>query len=98
MKHVTFNGTLCDVVITRYHAPNNLCIQLIEHDSGMPFAIASVNVLFKLPDHLVAIKIWSENDGILEVLIDAGIVTLLTATMAGTMIAPLVELHPDLIP
>ena len=50
-------------------------IQLKEKATHQPIATATVNVPdFDLPDGLVIIKNWSENKGMTQSLIDAGII------------------------
>jgi MOSC domain-containing protein YiiM len=60
--------------ITQYANPANTCIRVVDAE-GCPYVIATVNhqqVL--LPVGMVLIKNWSENEGILEALVAAGIV------------------------
>jgi hypothetical protein len=57
------------------YSNGRLAIQLIDAEDGEPVAIATVN----LPEHELApdevfIKDWSENDGMVEFLVENGIV------------------------
>lgn len=72
---VTRNGTECDVYFSKYTNNNRVAIVLQEKETGEPYATASVN----LPDtnldvDQVAIKDYSENEGMLNDLVAAGIV------------------------
>lgn len=63
-----------DVVFHRYVGSNNVAIQLV-CDTGEQWCMASVNVPGNpLSDELVAIKNYSENEGIEAILIRAGII------------------------
>jgi hypothetical protein len=81
-------SVLCDIHFAKYAEDKSIAIQLIDHDDGMPFATATVCIpgvakqLINHPNHalhtghpIVLIKNWSENEGILESLIAANIVT-----------------------
>jgi hypothetical protein len=50
-------------------------IQLYDAEDGLPYAKATVSVQEQLEDGEVAIKNYSENSGILESLVSAGVVT-----------------------
>lgn len=69
-------GYNCEVFLTTYSDNNRLAIRLVDADDGCPMCTASVN----MPDSSVSnvgctyIKDYSENTGILEALIAAGIV------------------------
>jgi hypothetical protein len=49
-------------------------IQLYDKTDGMPYATATVAVDYELGETEVAIKNYSENEGILESLIEAGVI------------------------
>lgn len=74
------NGVKVRAYISRYDHGNAVYIQLVvdgDQDDmvdGEPWATASVNPLLELPEGYVAIKNWSENEGIERDLLDAGIV------------------------
>jgi hypothetical protein len=67
-----YHGASCEVVFSYYTDNDNLAIALRDED-GFPFATASVN-LIDLPQNQVAIKDWSENEGMVDALIEAGII------------------------
>ena len=73
-KTVKFLGEQCTLKFNTYHnGQNNL--QLISEDGYSPMATASVCVegLTQAKD-TIFIKSWSENQGMLEALVEAGIV------------------------
>jgi hypothetical protein len=59
--------------ILTYNHPPNPAIELYDAD-GLPYARPSVNPFFRLPPGIIAIKDYSENAGVLEALVTAGIV------------------------
>lgn len=72
---VKFFGHDCTVRFVTYNNPVNLGIELLTED-GDRMAMATVNSTV-FPREMVGyalIKNWSENEGILEALVDAGIV------------------------
>jgi len=84
-KRVHFLGYDCEVILHEYPANKQIAIQLViakidqnedrSCDSGQPMCMATVC----LPDHTfekneTAIKNFSENEGIYDVLIDAKII------------------------
>ncbi len=74
MKTINFKGFTCNVNVTTYQ-DGNPAILLVDSTDGSPVATASVNVPDSLlDDDMLFIKDWSENSGILQVLVEAGIV------------------------
>ena len=71
-KVVKFLGEELTPVMNRYVNGQN-AIQLVDSD-GMPFMTASVAFDVNIADDEVLIKNYSENEGILEALIDANII------------------------
>ena len=72
---VSFSDYKCIVQYAKYFN-GRMAIQLIDFDDGSPIATASVN----LPDvHMetdeIAIKDYNENKGVLDALVEAGIVS-----------------------
>ncbi len=75
-KKVRFNQYDCNVHITRYQGNNRIAICLVESETEEPVTTASLNIPHaKIESDEVAIKNYSENTGILDVLIDAGILS-----------------------
>lgn len=73
---VIHNGVDCDAFFCQY-AAGNTAIQLVERETGEPWAKATVNVP-DLADALgkgeVFIKDYSENEGMMDALVAAGVV------------------------
>lgn len=73
-----FNNYLCEVVFANYADNENTAIQLIGVEDtsyqGELIATASVNTSDKLGSGEVAIKTWSENEGIDIALVNAGVI------------------------
>lgn len=75
MKQFEFKGYTLSVEMTRYAGNDRQAIQLIDTEDGYPYCIATVNMPdIDLGDTEVAIKNWSENEGVLEALQANGIV------------------------
>lgn len=75
---VKFLGVECDVVFRRYNETGGVAIELVcpfneEQGYAEPMAMATVNIgLLGVGE--VAIKNYSENEGMLKALIEAGVV------------------------
>lgn len=71
---VTFAGFKC-MVLKRSYTNGRVALELVEEMSGEPVAVASVNLPdAHCPAGYVFIKDWSENSGILKVLVEAGVI------------------------
>lgn len=74
---VTFAGYECNVLFERYQVVDQIAILLREVGTGMPIATATVCIPewepYRKPD-AVAIKDYSENEGLFDALYDAGVV------------------------
>jgi hypothetical protein len=71
---VNFLGYDCVIRFPKY-GNGRTAIQLFIEETGEPMATASVNLPdVELTSDEVAIKNWSENEGILDILVDAGVV------------------------
>jgi hypothetical protein len=93
MNKVLFLGEQCSVVKTSY-ATGGVALQLRCED-GEPMCTATVNIQHVVPDGHVLIKDWSENQGVLAALIEAGIVedtgkTVTTGFVTANMVRLLV--------
>jgi hypothetical protein len=74
MKTIKHNGYTLNLNMAKY-GNGQTAIRLIDTEDGMLFAIASVSLVnHHLSTDEVAIKDYSENEGILQSLIDSGIV------------------------
>jgi len=69
---IGFGGYICDVIIQRY-GTGNLAIRLLDAEDGMPVAVATTNANGLDLDE-VAIKDYSENEGMYETLVENGII------------------------
>lgn len=93
MSKVKFMGYECNAVIKTYQDNGNTAIQLIS-DDGEPIARATVNLGHKLAKDKAYIKDYSENEGMLDALVDAGIVKqILTYDKTGYVCVPLCLLN-----
>jgi hypothetical protein len=73
MKY-NLNGEIFDVTLERCNYLNNtLALELVETETGEPFMMCTVNIP-NLSDGEVAIKNYSENEGVLDFLIKEGII------------------------
>ena len=75
-KIVHFNGFKCVAKISRYLIPNIPAIILYDIEDGQEVLRPTTNLLdVKLKYKEVFIKNYSENEGVLQALIDAGIIS-----------------------
>jgi hypothetical protein len=91
---VEFCGFTCSVEISMYPS-GNISVTLNDVEDGCPVATATINTNVELPSkrHIV-IKNYSENEGILEALEEAGIVRRTGGFVAaGFGQCPVVELQ-----
>lgn len=73
-KQATFMGTLCDIRTYNY-ANGRTALQLFDVENDEPFTTATVNVPeAHLEKDEILIKNYSENEGLLDVLVAANIV------------------------
>jgi hypothetical protein len=93
---VTFKIWKCKVQFARY-ANDRIAIQLVDHEDGEPIATASVNLPeYDLPADHVIIKDWSENEGMYETLIEAGLITETDLEVpSGFVLAPVGKFTPE---
>ena len=83
----------CEVVFAEY-SNGRPAILLKDAEDGSPIATATINLPeVPLRENQVIIKDYSENEGVLQALVDAGVVTDTGIKMqVGFAIAPLCEL------
>lgn len=80
---IRFKEWNCEVVKAKY-GNGRTAIRLVDADNGEPIATATVNIPeIPLPKNEVIIKDYSENEGILDALINAGIVELTGRRIKG---------------
>ena len=91
MSKVKFMLWDCDVSVTKY-SNGNTALQLWNEEEGL-IATATVNMGNKLPKDQAYIKDYSENAGMLDALIAAGIVVdILGCAFSGHVTVPLCKL------
>jgi hypothetical protein len=64
----------CEAQFERYTHGGGIAIQLVDPGDDCPVATATVNPTTRVPEGHVAVKDWSENEGILAALVAARIV------------------------
>lgn len=95
MTRVHFRHWVCLIQKCEY-GNGRMALKLVDAEDGSPIATATVN----LPDqplgkNRVAIKDWSENEGMLKALIEAGVVKSTGQTIrSGYVEVPICELLP----
>ena len=62
------------LVVGRYAEGGRLALRLVDRVTGEPELSATFNPTSHIEPDMLAIKIWSENEGVLEALLDAGVV------------------------
>ena len=70
---VEFAGFKCEVQVEKYQSGYK-AIRLIDQEDGQSVVIATVN-LEELDSDEVAIKNYSENEGVYDALLEAGVIT-----------------------
>jgi|SRR5665647_1989538 len=90
MNKVTFQGIDCSVRVSSY---NNGQVNIQLFDEEGPYATASICLVGQeLPQNYTAIKNYSENEGILDALVEAGVVRYTGVKVAvGMVMVPIVE-------
>lgn len=83
MIKVKFKQWNCIAEFSRYVDNNRISIQLIEEKTAEPIATASVNLTYikGMTDNEIAIKDYSENEGMVKALKEAGIIGELILTV-----------------
>ena len=69
-----FDEWTCYLEVRRYATNGNVSLVLFDVADGTPIAKATVNTAVVLPDTHVAIKHYSENEGMVEALLAADII------------------------
>lgn len=94
MKEVKFAGFDCIVKRTKYMNNNNLALVLLDKESGEMVARVTVNTEQKLPDDVALVKDYSENEGMLEAITEAGLVEeVIGYAPLGFVVAPIVKFN-----
>jgi hypothetical protein len=75
-RRVTFRGWACRVERARYGGTNRIALPLYDLEDGSPVAVATLHMPeLALAADEVAIKDYSENAGMLDTLVAAGLVS-----------------------
>jgi hypothetical protein len=74
MNTVIFNQVECEVKILSYPTNFRPRIVLIEKETGLQFANATINTDSRIDTRFVFVKDYSENEGIYKALLDAKII------------------------
>lgn len=74
-------GVMVDVVLQEY-VKGGPCLELIDHETGES-VLTATSWLPDIPENLVAIKMFGENDGIVAQLVKAGIIELTGQSMVA---------------
>lgn len=94
MKEVKFAGFDCVVKKTKYMNNNNLALVLLDKEDGEMVARVTINTEQKLPDDVALVKDYSENEGMLESIKNAGIVKgVIGYATLGFVVAPIVKFN-----
>lgn len=63
------------IVEKTYSNPSNLCLEVYDYKTGEPICIATTNIAgYHCDPGHVLIKNWSENEGVYEALLAAGVI------------------------
>ena len=76
-EKVKFKGWVCDVVLSTYAVDQSNALLLLDSDTSERIATATVNLSgygVNLKGDLIPIKNYSENEGMLQTLLDAGVI------------------------
>lgn len=98
-KTIKFKSCECFIETSMYSNNDRLAIVLCDNTDGEMIAVATVNLPHShLPDDHVFIKDYSENEGIMNILINAGIIDSPTLYVpSGYVQIPMCKLHPEVM-
>ena len=93
IKEITFKNWKCNLVFRQY-SNQRIAIELIEIGTNEPIAVATINLpCALLKDDEICIKDYSENEGMLDVLIEAGVISKpIREIQSGFVTIPICEL------
>jgi len=95
---IHFRGEELKLEFGRYKDTNLISLQLYDYE-GFPYMTASFNLDIEPMEPIMAVKNWSENEGIEQVLIDYGIITKCVGTIQqGFIEANLYEVNKEFVP
>ena len=98
----TFNttyGTSFQVTLAKGKYGNGAkALQLIDAEDGMPYGVATVNTGKIYGDDLIAVKDWSENEGMVDFLKEIGFIDRVAAVdQSGYVTVPICHLTPEAV-
>lgn len=73
MKKIKYLEYICELIYSKYATGNNR-LQLVDANDGIPVTMASLNPAEILKEDEIAVKNYSENEGMLDFLIENNIV------------------------
>jgi len=92
MRKMSYKQYKAVVVRSKYVNNDNLALMLIDEEDGSPITKITVNTEDKLPEGFGYVKNYSENEGIMEVLQEEGLIKeVLGYKQMGWVTVPLVE-------
>lgn len=98
MVEVKFKNYDCIVKKSIYFKTKNIALRLFDKAFGEPVATATVDLGIKLPLNTAYIKDYSENEGMLEALKNAGIVkSVISWDLSGYVLIPHCKLDSEMI-
>ena len=93
MPVIKYKEWNCELEFAKYADNGNTAIELVDAETGEPISTATVNLGVKLPKNQAFIKDYSENEGMLNYLIEAGVVSQpIRYQRSGYIQAPLVDI------
>lgn len=95
--HVTFMQWDCIIVTGQYGGNGRLALQLVDAHDFEPVAVASVNLAnHSLSEGEIFIKNYSENEGMVECLVEAGLIAEPhNMVQSGFVYIPVCKLNTD---
>jgi hypothetical protein len=100
MNTIQFKEWTCVLELGLYHGTGQAAIMLNDAEDGSPVARATIHMPgLALPPEVVCIKDYSENEGMRQALIDAGIIEpeILTYIPSGYVTIPVVKLKDEIL-
>ena len=95
---IKFRNEELSLKFGRYKDTNLISLQLYDN-KGFPYMVASFNLDIEPMEPIMAVKNWSENEGIEQALIDHGIITRCVGTIQqGFIEANLHKVNEKFVP
>lgn len=74
MKNVQFAGNNCEIKKSKYSTNGNLALMLFDKETGQKVSNVTINTLQRMDEDVAAVKDYSENEGMLEAITEAGLI------------------------